>query len=78
MTTLIKRKKFSGPTTGRCDAKCYNAKSKKCKCVCLGLNHGKGLEKAQYMTAKNRDLILSKRRPGECFIIQLQTQLFYG
>lgn len=25
---------------GQCDAKCYNAKSKKCTCVCQGELHG--------------------------------------
>ena len=29
-----------------CDERCYNAKGKKCDCVCGGVNHGKGLSKA--------------------------------
>lgn len=28
----------------RCDAKCYNAKGKKCKCICGAINHGKGID----------------------------------
>lgn len=32
--------------TGRCDAKCYNAKGHHCTCICGGINHGKGLKHA--------------------------------
>ncbi len=31
---------------GRCDARCYNAKSEHCDCICKGTNHGKGLKQA--------------------------------
>lgn len=36
----------------RCDASCYNSKmdSKKCKCICGGSNHGKGLKRAAEQT----------------------------
>jgi hypothetical protein len=27
-----------------CDARCYDGKGKRCRCVCGGANHGKGLE----------------------------------
>lgn len=30
----------------RCDARCYNAKHKKCRCICQGQNHGCGEEGA--------------------------------
>lgn len=30
----------------RCDARCYNAKSKVCKCICKGENHGVGEQEA--------------------------------
>lgn len=36
-----------------CDAHCYNATSKRCKCICSGLNHGVGYQKA---VANTRDL----------------------
>jgi len=78
MTTIIIKRDKAGTVSGLCGSRCYNAKSKKCKCVCAGFNHGKGLEKAQYMTDKNRDLIVSNRKPGDRYIIQLQTHLFYG
>ena len=76
MTTLIKLKSKAGCFTRTCGAMCYNAKGKKCRCVCGGLNHGQGLEAALSITNKNRDLILSNGKPGECYIIQLQTKLF--
>jgi len=49
MTTLINSDKERG-SHGRCDAKCYNAKGKKCKCICGAINHGKGLKRAAKKT----------------------------
>jgi hypothetical protein len=49
MTTLITVGNSSG-VVGRCDAKCYNAKGGRCKCVCGGANHGAGLAAAQENT----------------------------
>ena len=31
---------------GRCDAKCYNATSHECECICGGANHGAGKQQA--------------------------------
>lgn len=31
---------------GRCDAKCYNATSHECDCICGGANHGAGQQQA--------------------------------
>jgi len=45
MTTLIQAPYSSG-SSARCDAKCYNAKHEKCKCICSGLNHGVGQKHA--------------------------------
>ena len=45
MTTLISWSSSSG-AEGRCDARCYNATSPECDCICGGRNHGKGLSKA--------------------------------
>lgn len=46
MTTILIRKNKDGAITGRCDARCYGAKGKKCKCVCGGALHGKGINEA--------------------------------
>ena len=43
--TLMSETIGSGPTR-RCDAKCYNAKSGDCTCICGGKNHAVGLQKA--------------------------------
>ena len=32
---------------GRCTAKCYNATTKNCTCICGGVNHGVGLRRAK-------------------------------
>ncbi len=45
MATLISQTTSSGGTR-RCDARCYNGKHARCKCICGGRNHGVGLEKA--------------------------------
>lgn len=45
MTTLIEVRNSSG-IVGRCDARCYNAKTPDCTCICGGKNHGAGQEKA--------------------------------
>lgn len=45
MATLILVKYSSGKSR-RCDARCYNAKNRKCTCVCGGANHGVGLQAA--------------------------------
>lgn len=45
MTTLISVHTSSG-CVGRCDAKCYNAETTECTCICGGKNHGAGLVRA--------------------------------
>lgn len=40
---------------GRCDARCYNAKGPRCRCICGGKNHGVGLAKARDNTARMAD-----------------------
>lgn len=45
MTTLIAAYNSEG-CIGRCDAKCYNATSPECDCICGGMNHGAGRQKA--------------------------------
>ncbi len=49
MTTLIAAYNSEG-CIGRCDAKCYNATGPDCECICGGLNHGAGVEKAMENT----------------------------
>ena len=77
MTTLIIKRNKSGAVTGLCGAKCYKAKSKKCKCICTGINHGVGLIKALELTDKYRRLIFLDRKPGECFIVRLQSRFYW-
>lgn len=45
MATLIAVYNSEG-CVGRCDAKCYDAQSAECDCICGGANHGTGLDKA--------------------------------
>lgn len=43
-----------------CDAKCYNATTKKCTCICGGRNHGVGKEQAIINTHKPRPVIANE------------------
>lgn len=45
MTTLIASYNSDG-CVGRCDAKCYEATTPGCECICGGKNHGTGQAKA--------------------------------
>lgn len=45
MPTIITATSGNGKTR-RCDARCYNARGKKCTCICGGRNHGVGLNQA--------------------------------
>ena len=49
MTTLLRVGNSEGER--RCDAKCYVAAGKVCRCICAGMNHGAGLDRAQNNTA---------------------------
>jgi len=46
MATLLSVHNSEG-CVGRCDARCYEARHRRCDCVCSGANHGAGLQKAQ-------------------------------
>ena len=54
MTTLIIVSNSDG-VVGRCDAKCYDAKSPACDCICAGRNHGAGKQRA---IANTRELVI--------------------
>lgn len=47
MTTLIAVYNSDG-CVGRCDARCYLAKTPECDCICGGKNHGAGVARAIY------------------------------
>lgn len=51
MTTLITHKTLGG-TTRRCDSRCYDAEGRRCRCICGGLNHGKGERRAIESTGR--------------------------
>lgn len=54
MSTLITVKNSQG-VIGRCDERCYNAVTRRCKCCCGGVNHGVGLNKAITNTRRMYD-----------------------
>jgi hypothetical protein len=60
MTTLISWAS-SGGASGRCDAKCYGADSAPatCTCICGGVNHGAGLERATENTSRQAEAMIA-------------------
>lgn len=50
MTTVVSYR-GSGGEARHCNAACYDAKGKDCTCICGGMNHGGGLDKAMENTA---------------------------
>ena len=40
---------------GRCDAKCYEAECSECDCICGGMNHGRGRQRAMDNTRKYQE-----------------------
>lgn len=59
MVVLIREENTSGKHR-RCDARCYNAKGHKCKCICHAANHGIGLEAATKNTEKVIEAVCNK------------------
>lgn len=76
MTTLILHKNTQGAITGRCDAKCYNAKSPKCTCVCGGMNHGTGYNQAIDKTHEHGCILMDAQEAGHFIIRPGQYKLF--
>lgn len=58
MTTLIAVYDSDG-CKGRCDARCYDATSEICDCVCGGKNHGVGINRAAENTRQLAEQMLS-------------------
>lgn len=76
MATLILHKNTDGGIKGRCDAKCYNAKGPKCKCVCGAMNHGVGHNQATSNTHQHGLILLDAQEAGDFIIRPGQYKLF--
>lgn len=63
MTTLIEQRDGNGRLIRSCDARCYNAKGPKCRCVCDSVNHGVGLMEAKAWT-KLCSIYLKEQAPA--------------
>lgn len=59
MATLLRLKGPNDKRAHTCDARCYNATGKECRCFCKGVNHGHGFEYAVDYIVKNKDSFLS-------------------
>jgi len=76
MTTLITFISAYGQHPRRCNARCYNAKHPKCSCICAGINHGVGSNKAIDNTHEHAKPIQHKLEAGLFIINQASYQLF--
>jgi hypothetical protein len=58
MATLISIYNSEGIIVGRCDARCYDAKTGTCTCICGGINHkaGKAAASANVLVAAKNAL----------------------
>ena len=64
MATLISVYTSNG-CVGRCDARCHDATSDKCTCVCGGMNHGDGVEAAIDNTREHFDKMIKDYQKGK-------------
>ena len=78
MTSLIIFKRADGTITGRCDARCHNAKGPICKCICGGINHGVGNNLAVESTMHFQHTRDRSAIPGEYVYPPGQLTLFGG
>lgn len=78
MAILLLHKNAQGVMTGKCDARCYNAKGLRCRCVCGGLCHGKGKNNAILEIALFSDILEATKQPGDFIINPNQYILFPG
>lgn len=78
MTTLIEAKTLDGRIIGRCDARCYNAKGKKCTCICGGLNHGAGFSNAVRSSKHSLDVMSKTFEDTKIVIRPVQMPIFQG
>ena len=70
--TLIAVYNSKGGCVGRCDSKCYNAKTETCVCICGGLNHGAGRKQALENTRELQKKWIEnwkKSNPGTEFVV---------
>lgn len=51
MVALIWQYNKQGKLIGRCDARCHDSQNPECRCICEGMNHGRGLSEAITQTA---------------------------
>jgi hypothetical protein len=57
MLAMIEVYNDLGECVGRFDSKCYNVKDHGCSCICGGINHEIGLERAIENIRKNADAL---------------------
>lgn len=78
MSTLILCRNTATSITRRCDARCYNAKGPNCKCICSGMNHGKGFNTAIRNTSLNAEITDAALAALEIQFPHAQYPLFTG
>ena len=70
MTILIRRVESGHRRI--CNARCYNAKGSKCKCVCDGMNHGAGETQAIIATARSASRLLGEQDSSSSLFVRQQ------
>ncbi|MCP9947200.1 hypothetical protein [Actinomadura madurae] len=64
--TAVLTIRAGGSVAGSCGKSCYDAEHPKCRCICIRLNHGVGLEQAIANTrAHHADWLARARADGQ-------------
>jgi hypothetical protein len=74
---ILLRWKQHGSRGRVCNEQCYNAKHKKCHCICGGINHGVGLQVARENT-RHSALLWSDKPNFEVVLHQQKFQFPIG
>lgn len=64
MPDLIAVYDSEGKCIGKCGYSCYAAQKPECKCICQGVNHGKGFKLAMAFTSKIVETLEKKAEAG--------------
>jgi alpha-galactosidase/6-phospho-beta-glucosidase family protein len=71
---LIEVRGSDGKLIGTCDARCYLAEEEGCECVCGGINHGVGLERAIDQTKDLVEDLTERWKNGEGMLAQVRVR----
>lgn len=73
---ILLRQKIGRSRARVCNAQCYNAQTKRCHCICNGVNHGVGLEVARHNVRELFAPAIARMETPEMEVVLRQGNLF--